>query len=273
MLLSVPFDSCREHSDRIRWAPTLLAGTVAAALGGLALGAETLNLIPRGLGTALAAASIHGGFLAVGWILGAGDLSGWRPVLLAAGTLFLASVSARFTAWGGLLYLLVPIIVVHGAMRVPALRDIGVALRTAPASIVLGVAAGAFLGLHLLISASLTFGYAVRLAGMTPYVLAASHDVGANALTAEWLFRGALFSRYWRRCDFWAAATLSTLFALTRYLLDPSLPSALEVRAGAVFYMSLVGFTACALRAASGSLLPGYLTTVTFFLCYRLLAQ
>jgi hypothetical protein len=273
MLLSVPFDACRAHGDRIPWAPTLLALAMAAALAGLALGAETLDLIPPALGRALAAASIHAGFIAIGWILGTGDPSEWGSVWSAAGLLFLASVLARFTAWGGLLYLLVPVVVVRGAIRITALQDIGVTLRAGAASIMLGIAAGAFLGLHLLLSASLTLGYAIRLAGIAPYLSSVCQDMGANALTAEWLFRGALFSRSWRRWDFWPAATVSTLFAVARYLLDPSLPSALEVRAGAVFYMSLVGFTACALRAASASLLPGYLTTATFFLCYRLLAQ
>ena len=61
---------------------------------------------------------------------------------------------------------------------------------------------GAFLGVHLLISASLTFGYAVRISSIGPYLAAVAYDVGANALTAEWLFRGAVFSHWWQRWQF-----------------------------------------------------------------------
>ena len=45
-------------------------------------------------------------------------------------------------------------------------------------------------------------------------VPAVAYDVGANGLTAEWLFRGALFSRLWRRWPFWPAASLSTAMAV-----------------------------------------------------------
>ena len=46
----------------------------------------------------------------------------------------------------------------------------------------------------------------------------------------------------------------------------------LEARAGAVFYLGLVGLVSCALRAWSGSLLPGYLAGLAFFAAYRSLA-
>jgi len=45
-----------------------------------------------------------------------------------------------------------------------------------------------------------------------------------------------------------------------------------EARAGAVFYLGLVGLISCALRAWSGSLLPGYLAALAFFAAYRMLA-
>lgn len=96
--------------------------------------------------------------------------------------------------------------------------------------------------------------------------------MGANAVSAEWLFRGALFCRWWRRWRFWPAAALSTTLAVGRYLLDPALPRTLEIWAGAVFYMAVLGLGCCALRAWSGSLVPGYLATVAFFAVYRMLA-
>ena len=136
-----------------------------------------------------------------------------------------------------------------------------------------GLAAGAFLGVHLLVSASMTLGFSVRVASLSRYLAAVAYDVGANALTAEWLFRGALFSHWWRKWEFWPAAGMSTAVAVARYLLDPALPLAIEVRAGAIFYMLLLGLSACALRAASGSLAPGYLATAVFFAAYRMLVQ
>jgi hypothetical protein len=47
----------------------------------------------------------------------------------------------------------------------------------------------------------------------------------------------------------------------------------MEVRLGAAFYLGLLGLSDCGLRAWSGSLLPGYLATVAFFLAYRMLGR
>ena len=74
------------------------------------------------------------------------------------------------------------------------------------------------------------------------------------------------------RSTFWPAAALATGLSLLRYLLDPALPHAVEARVGAVFYLGLVGLIACALRAWSGSLVPGYLAALGFFAAYRTLA-
>ena len=60
---------------------------------------------------------------------------------------------------------------------------------------------------------------------------------------------------------------------MLRYVLDPILPAAPEVWLGAALYTGLLGVAACALRAWSQSLLPGYLATVTFFLAYRALGH
>jgi hypothetical protein len=137
----------------------------------------------------------------------------------------------------------------------------------------LGLAGGAFLGIHLLITASLTFGYLVRFDAAGEYWAAAAYDVGISALTAEWLFRGALFSTAWRRWAFVPAVGFSTVLVVLRYVLDPTLPAAPEVWLGAALYGGLLGVAACALRAWSQSLLPGYLATVTFFLAYRALGH
>lgn len=152
------------------------------------------------------------------------------------------------------------------------MRAIGLSGRAGLRSVILGLGAGTFLGGHLLISASQTFGFVVRVPNVGQYFAAVAYDVGANALTAEWLFRGAVFSQGWRRWEFWSAAAVSTALVVTRYVADPALPHTVEARVGTVFYIGLLGFAACALRAGSGSLLPGYLATLTFFGAYRMLA-
>jgi hypothetical protein len=274
MLLTAPFDSSGARRAHVPWRPALASAIVGACVAAAALVSETLGITPLGCGRAIAGAAAHSGFLAVGWIVMAGERAHWqRPIARAAAILLAASLAAQFTTWGGLLYLLVPLVVFRDAARVPALQDAGVRLTAGHRPLALGLAAGAFLGCHLLLTASLTLGYAIRLGDAMAYVSLAAYDAGANALTAEWLFRGALFSRAWRRWDFWPSAALSTALAVGRYLFDPTLPSTLEVKVGAVFYMSLLGVTGCALRASSASLLPGYLATLVFFLAYRMLAQ
>src|SRR5262249_32013298 len=82
--------------------------------------------------------------------------------------------------------------------------------------VVLGLSVGLFLGVHLLIASSRTFGHGVRIDEPTTYLGAIAYDVGLSALTAEWLFRGALFSRWWRRWPFGTAAFLSVGCAVLR---------------------------------------------------------
>jgi hypothetical protein len=179
---------------------------------------------------------------------------------------------SRFEPWGSAVFLAAPLALARECRHEPALARIGARYAPPAPAALLGLATGAFLGLHLLISASLTFGYVVRITSLGAYAAAVAYDAGANALSAEWLFRGALFSRWWRRWGFWPAASLSTGVGLARYLLDPALPRTLEVGAGAVFYLALLGLAACGLRKWSGSLVPGYAATLVFFAVYRMLA-
>lgn len=275
MLLDVPFDPSRAERAPAPWRACLLTAVAVASAVTSGLTVETFWDGHRGaVGRAVAAAAVHGGFVAIGWIAVVGRLPSWsRPDYCSAAILLLACVATRVTVWGGLLYLVLPVRLLRAGARHRALRDMGVGLPTGFKPIALGLAAGAFLGAHLLISASLTFRYSIRMRDPGQYLAMVAYDVGASALSAEWLFRGALFSLWWRRWEFWPAASASTALAVMRYLLDPALPATLEVRAGAVFYMTLLGYSSCALRASSGSLLPGYLATVMFFLAYRMLAQ
>ena len=223
------------------------------------------------LGRGMASGAVHGAFLIAGGMIAGRQIVCLPPVLYGATALCIASVATAFSTWGALLYLAPPVILLSAGSRHRAFRNIGLTVSAGARSLTLGLATGTFLGVHLLISASLTFGYAMRVSSLGPYLAALAYDVGANALTAEWLFRGAIFSRWWQRWEFWPAASLSTALAVGRYLADPALPQAIEARTGAVFYLALLGFAACALRATTGSLLPGFLATVTFFAAYRML--
>jgi hypothetical protein len=273
LLLSAPFDPGKTRRlERPHWAGVLAA---IAALASLAagLGMATADGTLRQVGQGIARGSVHGAFLVAGWIVAEGRPECFGAVLHSAVALFVASIASAFSAWGAVLYLLPPVILLSEGVRHDALRAIGLRATAGLRSVVLGLAAGTFLGGHLLISASLTFGYLVRVSNVGQYLAALAYDVGANAVTAEWFFRGALFSQGWRRWEFWPAASLSTALAVARYVADLALPHTIEARAGAVFYSALLGFTACALRAESGSLLPGYLATVMFFAAYRMLVS
>lgn len=270
LLLSAPFDPAAAPSRPVprAYAP-VMAGTGLLVAAGLSF--DRLGGGPPGVGHAVAAGGVHGGLIALGWLVATGAARGWSgPVLRLAGATVLASVAARLGPWGGLAFLAVPLLVLIETRGRPEMRAMGLgwARLTHAAA---GLAAGAFLGGHLLVTASLTFGYRVHASDFTTYAAALAYDAGLNVVSAEWLFRGALFSACWRRGSFWPAALLTTGGALVRYLLDPALPHAVEARAGAVFYLGLVGLIACALRAWSGSLLPGYLAGLGFFAAYRTL--
>ncbi len=245
------------------------ATTLVVAVGAAA---EMLGVVPGGLGHALAMGAVHAGLIGLGWVLatdGAAGRSGPLTRLGVATTL--AAVAAHLAPWGPVAFGLIPLLLLIEAHRVPALRALGIG-GCRPKHAVAGLAAGAFLGAHVLITASLTFGHRVHVASLAAYAGALAYDMGANVLSAEWLFRGAVLTWGWRRFAFWPAALVSTALALVRYLLDPALPHVAEARVGAVFYLGLVGLVACALRAWSGSLLPGYLAGLVFFAAYRTLA-
>ncbi len=270
-LLTAPFDPAARRTSALT-RPLLEVASVTAAGVGIGLTIDGVDAA-RGLGYAFASGWSHAGLVAGGWVVALGGAPGWRrPACRVAGLLVIASVASRLGAMGAALYLLVPLVLAREASRAgPRLRWLGWMAPPAAQHVVVGVGAGAFLGLHLLIAASMTVGYTVSLPTLRAYWIALAYDVGANALSAEWLFRGALFSALWRRWSFWPAAAAATGAALGRYLVDPALPHAIEVAAGAIFYLTLLGLASCALRAWSGSLLPGYVATVVFFAAYRAL--
>jgi CAAX prenyl protease-like protein len=271
-LLSTPFESGRARAtgDVVRPLVAVGAGMLVLVAAGRIL--EANGSIAAGLGRAVEGAAIHGGFVAIGFLVAVEGCAGWwRPALSVGLVLLLAFTASAVVAWGSVAFLLVPFALAGAGRRDPALGRIGALEPVGLRALLLGLASGAFLGAHLLISASLTFGYAVRVLGPGAYLAAIAYDIGVNALSAEWLFRGALFSHWWRQGGFWTAASLCTVLGVIRYLLDPALPRTVEAAAGAVFYLTLLGLAACMLRAWSGSLLPGYLAALAFFAAYRTL--
>jgi hypothetical protein len=272
LLLSAPFDVAAAAPPRPMARAVFQVGAVVGLLVAACLFIDWFSPGLGGLGHAMAGATIHGGLIGLGWLIVTGASARWvGPISRIGGALLVASVAARLGPWGSLAFVLPPAVLIREATRRPEMRAIG--LRGARVSHALaGLVAGVFLGAHLLMTAGLTFGYHVQAGGLRAYLGAVAYDVGANLLSAEWVFRGALFSLLWRRSAFWPAAALTTALALVRYLLDPALPHSADARAGAVFYLGLLGLTACALRAWSGSLLPGYLAALGFFAAYRILA-
>ncbi len=271
-LLTAPFEVDR----RRRATPVVGALCVVGALmlGGVASGQwlERQGGLGPELGLAVEGAAVHGGFIAQGLIITLAGRSGGATIALRmAGALLAAFLLAHLSPWGSLAFLLVPPLLVHECRGHPTLRRIGFLAPARPASLLVGFAVGAFLGGHLLITSSLTFGYAISVVTVAGYLSAVAYDVGANALSAEFLFRGALFSHWWRHWGFWGAAAVSTALTLVRYLLDPALPEAPEARAGAIVYLAALALGAAGLRAWSGSLVPGYLASVAFFTAYRAL--
>ena len=250
----------------------LIAGLTALG-SALGLAGDSLAGRESSLGHAFASGAVHAGFLAAGWVLALQGHMAWQgPALRGAGALIVASLAAGLSPAGAVAYLLVPLVVARDATVWQArLEWIGWRAPRELRALFVGAASGIFLGIHLLFAASLMLGYPVAVPDGRRYLAAVAYDIGANALTAEWFFRGAVFSVLWRRWSFWPAAAASTGLALVRYLLDPALPQTAELMAGAMFYTLLLGLGCCALRAWSGSLVPGYLATVAFFAAYRIL--
>lgn len=237
-------------------------GGVAAAVG----------IVSPDIARPLATAGFHGGLLAAALASAWGRTRGWLgPAWLLAGLLFLASLSVRLSPWGAFAYTLVPLTLWALGRRHPLLRRIGWSWPEDYRIWLLGAGAGLFLGAHLLLSASRTFGYPIRLTPVAPVLAAIAYDAGANILSAELCIRGAMFNFWQRRWGFWAGTIVSTVIYLLRYAGDPALTPTLEVAVGLMFYLALLSVAGCAILALSGTLLPSALAALLFFSAYRTL--
>jgi hypothetical protein len=215
----------------------------------------------------------HGGLLAVALAWGAADGGLRLPrgcLLITMALVGAGTIAAVLDPRGAVMSLAVPAWLAVLTFR-GQLAGLGLVPRVPLRPVLVGGAIGALLGGHLLLSASQTLGYALRGSGTAILTLWA-YDIGANVLSAECFFRGALFNRLQRRWSFGAAATVATVAALLRYVVDPLLPKHVEVLAGALFYLTILSVVDCWLLWWSGSLLPGLVASWLFFLAYRTLA-
>lgn len=243
-----------------------------AALGLLGLSAGRLGLVSFEVVKVLGTVSFHGGLLAASLAAAWEGRPGWgTPAAWLALALLTAAASCAVGAWGCLAYILPLVVMACLVRRRPECLRMGLAPRGDWRAVGLGAAVGGFLGVHLLLSASRTFGYPVRLDPPAPYLSALLYDAGANVLSAECFFRGTLFNRWQRRWSFWPGALAVTGLSLARYLLDPALPAVVELMVGAVFYLALLSLSGCALLWYSGSLLPSLVASLAFFGAYRML--
>jgi hypothetical protein len=244
--------------------PWPLVGVLGAGVTAVAT-AVVAGWLPRGALGPAAIAGAHGALLgvALAW-------AGERGVTLAvpAMLLALAATAATVDHAGALLYLAVPFWLATLA-RARRLEALGLGARPPLRYVVTGLLVGVGLGAHLLATASRTLGYHV--APGPASVVAIAYDLGANVVSAECFFRGALFNRLQRRWSFAAAATVATAAALARYLVDPLLPKVAEAVLGGLFYLTLLGVANCWLLWWSGSLVPGLLAALGFFAVYRVL--
>ena len=246
---------------------------VLAMLGFVAVAAwafATAGVASVAIARAVAAGAAQGALLAwaVAWtVTGPGRAADILPVGIAL-TALAGAVSAALMPGGAVAYLLAPVWLWR---RRGLLFAFGLGSAGGARLLCAGLALGAVLGGHLILTASLTYRY--RITWPTSVELAPwlAYDVGANVLAAECFFRGALFDRAQRRWSFAAAASLSTVACVGRYLLDPLLPRTLEVLAGAAFYVTLLSAGNCWLYWLSGSVVPGLGAGCVFFAVYRLL--
>ena len=251
---SVPFWS--EWSEARAVAACCALGGVLAASGVLAPGPSAV----------VGVAAVHGGLLAVSLV--------WAgvPVSAAAFGIVLLALARELVALhplGALAYVGVPLWIGSLAVR-GRLARLALGAPWPWGAVAVGALMGAALALHLFVCASRTLGYTLRL-DMAVFGPAVAYDIGANVMSAELFFRGALLHHCWRRWPFPIAVAVASLATAARYCMDPFV-AATELRVGAAVYTTMLALLNGALCRWSGSLLPGLVGAAIFFACYRLLA-
>lgn len=252
-----------------RW----LAGTPVALLAVLGVGAVVATLLvevavlPPQTRRVIGVTAGHGALLATALA--------WARVSVTSSVIAVALLAVAATAsllgTAGAAAYLGPALWIGRLAALGQLENLGLGTPITWRAVSAGVLVGVGLSSHLLVSASRTLGVHVRVDHVAEALAAIAYDVGANVLAAECFFRGALFNRAARRWSFAAASTVATVAYVLRYLVDPLLPKSVELVAGAVFYLALLGAVNCWLFAWSESLVPGLVSATLFFAAYRTL--
>jgi hypothetical protein len=235
---------------------------LVCAIGAIVAGAR---LLPPEPSAVIGVAAVHGGLIAVALVWAGVPL---HDAVFGIVLLALARELVALHPAGALAYLAAPLWIGVLAVR-GRLGRLALGSPWPWGAVVVGALTGATLALHLFVCASRTLGYTIR---FDPPVFwtALAYDVGANVVSAELFFRGALLHHCWRRWPFPLAVAVTSVAAAARYCLDP-FAAATELRVGAAVYMTMLALLNGTLCRWSGSLLPGLTAATIFFACYRLL--
>ena len=239
-----------------------LAMACAAAAGFAAVAP-----VPPEVAAVVTVAAVHGGLVAVALVW-----AGMR-VTDAAFAIVLLALARELIALhplGAVGYLGLPVWLASLARR-GRLAPLALGAPWPWGPVAVGALAGSALALHLVTCASLTLGYTIRLDAAT-IAAAVAYDLGANVISAELFFRGAVLHHLWRRWPFALALAVASGAASLRYFFDPFVVTT-ELRVGAAVYMTMLAVLNGVLCRWSGSLLPGLVAAAIFFTCYRLLAS
>lgn len=253
--------------------PYGLLALLAAACA-LSVALTSFGAVPYAMVRAVALTAGHGALLGTALAWSATDEprgpARSRAPLIVVTVLAMAMTITTVEPRAAVAYLLTPLVLLAFAAR-GHLRSLGMSRPVPLASLLVGAGLGALLGAHVLLSASRTLRYHVRTDGLAAYLGAVAYDAGANVLSSEMFFRGALFNRLQRRTSFVAAALGATAATVARYVVDPLLPKTAEILLGTVMYVALLSLTNAWLFWRTGSLLPGLASALVFFAAWRLI--
>lgn len=211
----------------------------------------------------------HGALLGVALAWAAPARRCRRGAVVVIGILAGAALTAGALEGGTVAFAAVPA-ALWWATRGRCAGALGLRLPVSLRAVALGAGLGTLLGGHVVMTATMTIGYPVRLRATRELLDWMLYDAGASVLAMECFFRGALFDCAQRRWSFTVAAAVSAAGNVARVLVDPLRPRTMEVTAGAIFYVALLSVTSCWLFHRTGSLVPGLASSLVFFLAYRL---